>query len=93
MSPADSTLAIGNQILKVRLAGHRGRVIVDVRYFYRPKNGGELKAGCRGITLSAAALPEIIKALEAITAQMISDGALDEGSPPKWRADIYPSDF
>ena len=96
MSPADSTLALDKHILKVRLAAHRGRAIVDIRYFYQPANGGPLKPGLRGVTLPAGYLPEIIEALERLKAQMVHDGALEytgEGNPPKYHPHVYPTDF
>ena len=96
MSPADSTLAIDKRTLKVRLAAQRGRVIVDVRYFYQPSTGGALKPTLRGVTLPASYLHEIILALEQLKAQMISDGALEltgEENHPKFHPQVYPSDF
>ena len=96
MSPADSMLIIGKQILKIRLAAHRGRVIVDLRYHYRPATGGNLMPTRRGVTLDAAALQDVIEALGKLKAQMIRDGALEYtggGSPPKFYPHIYPTDF
>lgn len=96
MSPADSTLAIDKRTLKVRLAAHRGRVIFDIRYHYQPADGGPLKPTLRGITVPAAALQDIITALEKLKAQMVRDGALEftgEGNPPKFHPHVYPTDF
>ncbi len=92
-SPEDSTIIIGNQILKVSLAAHRGRVVVDARWQYLPADGGQLKPTRRGVTFVAAALPEIIAALEKLKALMVHDGYMDEGSPPKIFSHVYPSDF
>lgn len=96
MSPADSTIIIRDQILKVRLAAHRGRVIFDIRFHYQPANGGNLKPGKRGITLPADTLPEIIDALEALKAQLIHDGFMEvtgENRPPKFHPHVYSPDF
>ena len=94
MSPADTLLAVpGKYPLKITLAGHRGRVVVDLRYQYLDAATDRFRPGRRGITLPAAALPEIINALEAIKAEMVRDGALDEGNPPKFNSHMYPNDF
>ena len=96
MSPADSTIALGKHTLKVRLAAHRGRVVLDLRYFYLPPYGGPLKPGRRGVTIPASALPDVLHALEKIKEQMIRDGALTydgDGIPPKFTPQVYPTDF
>lgn len=92
-SPADSTLTIYNQILKVTLCNHRNRIVFDLRYQYLADNGA-IKPGKRGISISADALPEVITALEAIKAELVHDGYLEftsEASPPKIHTEVYPS--
>jgi hypothetical protein len=98
MSPADSIIPLnGKYPLKVSLGAHRGRIVVDLRYQYLAKEEGDrLKPTRRGVTINAVALPEILTALNQIHRQMINDGVLeyvDEGSPPKFRPEIYPKDF
>jgi hypothetical protein len=93
MSPDDSTIIIGKYPLKISLAAHRARVVVDMRFQYLPANGDRLMPTRRGVTFVAAALPEIIAALEKLKALMVHDGYMDEGSPPKINPHVYPSDF
>lgn len=92
-SPADSTLMFEKLPLKVQLCGHRGRVRVDVRYYYLHPGTNTLRPSPRGVSIPAWALPEILKALEALKAQMVRDGALELTDPPKFRPDCYPRDF
>ena len=92
-SPADSTLTIYNQILKVTLCNHRQRIVVDLRYQYLAADGS-IKPGKRGISISADALLEVITALEAIKAELVRDGYLEfagETNSPKVHPEVYPS--
>jgi len=94
MSPADSLLAIEAHPLRVSLAGHRGRAVIDLRWQY--EDAGRFKPTRRGVTIPASALPEVIQALEALKAQMVTDGAFeitDKCSTPKFNPHVYPSDF
>ena len=96
MSPADTLFMAGKHPLRVVLCGHRGRVNVDIRYQYQPKEGGALRPGFRGVSLPAETLPEVIEALEKIKAQLLSDGALTitgANDPIKFNASVYPRDF
>jgi len=96
MSPADSTILIGKQILKVKLAAHRGRVIFDLRYMYHSADDGQLKPTRRGVTINAEAIHEIITALKALENEMVHDGALEfgrDGEMPKFHPHVYPTDF
>lgn len=93
-SPADTTLLLpGKYPLRISLGAHRGVAKVDLRFHYAPADGGPLRPTLRGVTLPAGNLPEIIEALERLKAQMICDGALDAGSPPKFKPHVYPRDF
>lgn len=95
MSPADSILLLGKYPLKIMLTAHRGRVVADLRFQYVDSDN-RLKPTRRGVSLPAAALPEIIIALEALQAQMARDGFMEltgDGSPPKIHSHVYPSDF
>ena len=89
---AESTIIIGNQLLKASLGAHRGRLTVNLRYQWLAENG-RLMPDRRGVTFSASAVPDVIKALEMIRRQMITDGAFDEGDPPHFNPSVYPSDF
>lgn len=92
-SPADSTLTIHHQILRVGLYNHRHRIVVDLRYQYLADDGS-IKPSKRGVSISADALPEVIAALEAIRAELVRDGYLEfanEASPPKVHPEVYPS--
>lgn len=96
MSPADSLLLLGKYPLKIMLTAHRGRVVVDLRFQYVDLSDNRLKPTRRGVSLPAAALSEIIAALEALQAQMVRDGYMEpsgDGSPPKINSHVYPSDF
>ncbi|MDD5365329.1 MAG: PC4/YdbC family ssDNA-binding protein [Gallionellaceae bacterium] len=96
MSPSDTLLLIGKYPLKVTLTAHRGRVVVDLRFQYLSAADNRLKPTRRGIALPAAALPEIISALEAIKGQMVRNGYMEpsgDGSPPKIHSHVYPPDF
>ena len=93
MSPADTLFMAGKHPLRVSLEGHRGRVIVQVRYQYQPKDGGALRPGFRGVAVPAEYLTEVMDALEKIKVQMLGDGALVASSPIKFNASVYPRDF
>jgi hypothetical protein len=89
---ADSTIITNNQILRVSLGAHRGRVVVNVRYQWLAKDG-RLQPDRRGVTFSACALPDVIEALEAVRQQMVKDGAIDDGNPPRFNPSVYPNNF
>lgn len=89
---ADSTIIIEDQILKASLGAHRGRVVVNLRYQWLAKDG-RLMPDRRGVTFSAHALPDVINALETVRQQMVKDGALDEGNPPRFNPSVYPYKF
>lgn len=96
MSPSDTTIILGKQILKVSLTSLNSRVVVDLRYQYQTANGGGLAPTRRGVTLPAAAIHEIIASLEALKAEMERDGYLEyggESDPPKCYPQVYPSNF
>ena len=97
MSPNDSTITLdGKNCLRIRLGAHRGRAVIDLRYWYAPADGGPLKPTRRGITFTAGNLCEVIDGLEHLKLQMVQDGALEftgEGRPPKFHPQVYPPDF
>jgi hypothetical protein len=43
--------------------------------------------------VKAAAIPDVIAALEKLKALMVHDGYMSEGSPPRIFPLVYPSDF
>lgn len=96
MSPADTLFMAGKHPLRISLEGHRGRVIVQIRYQYQPKDGGPLKPGFRGVAVPAEYLPEVIASLEKIRARMLEDGALEDtgqDNPVKFNGSVYPRQF
>ena len=92
MSTADTVLLLGKHPVKIALEAHRGQVVISLRRQYLDSHGA-LKPTFQGINMPAAYLPEIMAALEKLKAQMILDGALEEGSPPKFHPNVYPRDF
>ena len=80
MSPADTSLSIGKQTLRVVLCSHRGRVNADVRFWYVDKTTQKLRAGLRGLSVPAHALPWLIESLHGLVDQMQGDGFLDVGN-------------
>ena len=95
MSPADTTLHLpGSQPLRISFGCHRGRLYVDLRYQYLHPETQRLMPGRRGVSFSAANLPEVITAMKKIEAMLVDAGALeytDANSPPKWHPHVYPS--
>ncbi|MDR3452635.1 MAG: hypothetical protein P4L96_07520 [Rhodoferax sp.] len=92
MSAADTVLLLGKHPVKISLEGHRGAVVICLRRQYLAA-GGALKPTFQGINFPADCLPEVIAALERLKAQMIGDGALGGGCPPKFHSNVYPRDF
>lgn len=92
MSAADSTLMLGKHPVKVSLEGHRGAVVVSIRRLYFDERG-TLAPTRIGINIPAQNVPDVIKALKRIEAQMVADGAMGAGDPPKYSPHVYPRDF
>ena len=82
MSPADDSLKVGVQTLRVTLGKHRGRVGVDVRFWFSDKTTGRLRAGLRGVTLPAHAAPWLVQALEQVIEHLRKDGYMQTGVDP-----------
>jgi len=82
MSPADSSLLIGKQTLRVVLCSHRGRVNADVRFWYVDKTTEQLRAGLRGLSVPAHALPWLIDSLQGLVDQLQGDGYMTVGDSP-----------
>ena len=94
MIPADDSLAVGKQALRVVLTKHRGRVGVDLRFWFPDKETGKLRAGLRGVTLPAHAAPWVVQALQGVIEQMGKDGYLTPGHDPlhvKIKPSVYPT--
>lgn len=92
MSAADTTLILGKHAVKVSLEGHRGAVVVSVRRQYLDAKGA-LRPARIGINFPAANLPDVIQALEKVRSQLVADGAMGTGDPPKFSPHVYPRDF
>jgi hypothetical protein len=92
VSAADSTLLLGKHPVKISLEGHRGAVVVSVRRQF-VDGSGALRPSYAGINFPAQHLPDVIRALERLQAQMVADGAMDSGDPPKYCPHVYPRDF
>ena len=92
MSAADTLLLLGKHPVKIALEAHRGQVVISLRRLYVNSHGA-LKPSFQGINIPAAFLPEIMAALEKLKAQMVLDGALEDGSPPKYHSNAYPRQF
>lgn len=91
MSHADTLLLLGKHPVKVSLEGHRGAVVVSVRRQYID-GGGAFRPTYAGINFPAQHLPDVIAALEKLRDQLVADGAMDSGDPPKFTP-RYPRDF
>jgi hypothetical protein len=91
MSAADSLLLLGKHPVKISLEGHRGAVVVSVRRQYVDERGA-FRPSYAGINFPAQHLPDVIRALERLKAQLVADGAMGSGDPPKF-SPRYPRDF
>ncbi len=87
---------IAGEPLRAILCGHRGRVSVDLRWWYQPKDGSRIKPGRRGVSVPASALPAIVCALQGLVRQMEADGYLESGRDahsPTVHPEVYPREF
>jgi len=93
MSPADSTLDVGDKAaLCIRFGKRLGKLHVDLRFWLPDKkNAGRTFATRRGVHLPAAHLRKVIAALQRIDSQMVKDGYLTDDDPPKFNPNVYPA--
>ena len=59
--------------IRVQVGAYKGRQVLDVREWWRDKNGGDWRPGYRGLTVGQALVPQIAEALAAAVAA-IKDG-------------------
>lgn len=91
MSTADTLLMLGKHPVKISLEGYRGAVVVSVRRQYVDERGA-FRPAYAGLNFPAQHLPDVIRALDRLRAQLVADGAMDTGDPPKF-SPRYPRDF
>lgn len=96
MSPDDSLIIAGKQMLGVILQSNSGRVTVDIRYQYKDNNG-RMMPDRRGVTFNAEHIKEVIESLEKLHKRMIADNFLiydyENSEFPKINPNIYPLNF
>lgn len=63
--------------LRVSAGSYRGKVYVDVRYWYFPKDKDRPRPCRRGISLPPFAIPWVIESLQKLLAHMERDGYLE----------------
>ena len=63
----------GAEVLRITITEYKGRQLVDVRAWYRDRDG-ELRPGRQGISLRPECLPEVIEALQR-AAPLLGQGA------------------
>ena len=62
----------GAEVLRIMISEYKGRQLVDVRAWYRDRDG-ELRPGRQGISLRPEGLPKVIEALQRAAAEVGAD--------------------
>ncbi len=65
------------EVVRVQLREFKGHQLLDIRVFYHPEEGGEMRPSRKGISVSAELVPKIKEAVEA------ADNALREAGLSK----------
>ena len=69
------------EVIRVQLREFRGHQLLDVRVFYHPEEGGEVRPSKKGISVSAELVPKIRAAIEEAEKALREAGVLDDDAP------------
>ena len=69
------------EVIRVQLREFRGHQLLDVRVFYHPEEGGEVRPSKKGISVTAELVPQIRKAIEEGEKALREAGVLGGDTP------------
>ncbi len=71
------------ETIRVQLREFRGYQLLDIRVFFHPEEGGDMRPSKKGISVSAELVPKIKEAIQAAEDALREKGLLDESAPSK----------
>lgn len=60
--------------VRISLTTYKGKNLIDLRVYYQPEDGEEMRPTKKGITISPEKFPELKKAIEALEKALQAKG-------------------